>query len=127
MQWTKPAPELVEKFEAAMSAYPLAERRKMFGMPAAFLNGNMFAGLHEQRFVVRLSPDDLKMALETGGAAPFEPMPGRPMREYAVVPYSAVADPSELDRWLGLAFAYATSLKPKEKKPRAGRSGRAAR
>jgi TfoX/Sxy family transcriptional regulator of competence genes len=97
----------------------------MFGMPAAFLNGNMFAGLHEQRFIVRLSPDDLKEALENKGAAPFEPMPGRPMREYVVVPPSAVTVPADLDRWLGLAFGYATSLEPKAKKARASRTSRA--
>lgn len=123
MQWTKPSPELVEQFDRALSAYPLAERRQMFGMPAAFLNGNMFAGLHEERMVVRLTPDRLREAFETSGAAPFEPMPGRPMREYAVVPPSAVTDPAELDRWLGMSFEYAASLEPKTKKPPARRKG----
>lgn len=117
MQWKKPSPELVETFDRALSAYPLAERRQMFGMPAAFVNGNMFAGLHEERMVLRLAPDGLREALEVRGAAPFEPMPGRPMREYAVVPPSVVADPAELDRWLGMSFEYATSLEPKTKKP----------
>ena len=120
MEWTKPSKQLVETFDSAIGAYALAERRLMFGMPAAFLNGNMFAGLHGERMVLRL-PDGPRaelMASEGGGL--FEPMPGRPMREYAVVPPSVLADSAELSDWLGKAFAHAETLPAKAKKARSG-------
>lgn len=46
----------------------------------------------------------------------FEPMPGRPMREYVVVPVSIVQDREKLSRWVSKALERATSLKPKMKK-----------
>jgi hypothetical protein len=42
--WKKSPPALVERFEAIVPALSGAERRKMFGYPAAFVGGNMFAG-----------------------------------------------------------------------------------
>ncbi|MGH2382012.1 MAG: hypothetical protein ACRDG7_12440 [Candidatus Limnocylindria bacterium] len=44
--WRKPAPELVERFHAAVAGIEGLEVRKMFGFPAAFIGGNMTAGLH---------------------------------------------------------------------------------
>ena len=41
----KSPPELVERFAAVMDRYPDAERKKMFGYPAAFVGGNMATGL----------------------------------------------------------------------------------
>ena len=58
----------------------------MFGYPCAFVNGNMFAGLFQDRIFVRLSPDDRSGLDRTHGAIDFEPMPRRPMKAYAVVP-----------------------------------------
>ena len=118
MDFTKPSKELTERFDSAVAGYPGAERRLMFGMPAAFLNGNMFASLFGERMLLRL-PDDPRaelMAKEGGGS--FEPMPGRPMKEYALVPPAILADTGQLDAWLGKAFDYAQSMPAKEKKPR---------
>ena len=116
----KPSKELVATFDNAIGAYPLAERRLMFGMPAAFLNGNMFAGLHGERMVLRLADEPLAELTTKPGGGPFEPMPGRPMRGYALVPPSVLADPRQLDDWLGKAFVHAQTLPAKVKKSRAG-------
>lgn len=43
MAWKKPAPETIATFEAVLPGAP-AERRMMFGYPAAFVNGNVFMG-----------------------------------------------------------------------------------
>jgi TfoX/Sxy family transcriptional regulator of competence genes len=53
MAWKKSPPELVQRFEKVAASLG-TERRKMFGYPASFVHGNMFAGLHEDRFVLRL-------------------------------------------------------------------------
>jgi hypothetical protein len=104
VKWEKSSPELAAAFDAALPDDPRVVRRKMFGYPAAFVNGHMFAGTHEHRIVVRLPEPD---------AAPFEPKPGRPMREYVVVPPAMRADGSALGPWLARALAYAASLPPK--------------
>jgi hypothetical protein len=89
----------------------------MFGYPAAFVNGNMFAGLHQESVVVRLSEPERAEALSVG-ASLFEPMPGRPMREYVVVPPAEVEDGERLSGWLDLAFRFVAAMPVKEAKPR---------
>jgi TfoX/Sxy family transcriptional regulator of competence genes len=112
-----PAPEeLKNTFEKAMLSMPLAEKRKMFSYPCAFINGQMFAGLFRTDMFVRLSSEDRLQFLELEGAKVFEPMPGRPMREYVTVPELMLDNESELDAWLTRAFNYACSLPPKEPK-----------
>jgi hypothetical protein len=41
----------------------------------------MFAGLFEDDFIIRLPPEDRQALQADHGARPFEPMPGRAMRE----------------------------------------------
>jgi TfoX/Sxy family transcriptional regulator of competence genes len=80
------------------------------------VNGNMFTGLHQENMMLRLSEKDRAELLAVKGAAPFEPMPGRAMKEYVVVPQTMLKKPAELKQWLARSFAYASSLPPKAKK-----------
>jgi TfoX N-terminal domain len=57
----------------------------MFSYPCCFINGNMFTCLHESHWIVRLSEED-REALEAEGGKIFDPMGGRPMREYRILP-----------------------------------------
>jgi TfoX/Sxy family transcriptional regulator of competence genes len=113
--WRKSPPDLVERFEATISTVPGATVRKMFGYPAAFAaNGHMFTGKHEDRWVIRL-PAEARAELAAAGGTPFEPMPGRPMREYLVLPAAVVADPGALAPWLERSLAYTAALPAKTK------------
>jgi TfoX/Sxy family transcriptional regulator of competence genes len=118
MKWAAPSPALVERFERALRRYPEAQTRKMFGYPAAFVHGNMLAGLFEDSLMLRLSAGDLTRFWKECGAKSFEPMPGRVMREYAVVPRAIVESDAELAKWLGDAFRYVSALPEKAVKPR---------
>jgi len=109
--WKKSPPQLIERFGTALPSDERVERRSMFGYPCAFVNGNMFCGLHEDRLIVRLAEPERARLLEEPGARQFEPFPGRRMTEYVVVP-DPLANPS-LQRWLSRAFKYAASLPPK--------------
>jgi TfoX/Sxy family transcriptional regulator of competence genes len=122
----KPAPEdLVRLFyEEVARTVPEASVRKMFGYPAAFTGGNMFASLFEDSFVVRLDDSSRETLAKKPGARVFEPMPGRPMREYMVLPDSVLASSRSLRSWLLKAHAYASSLSPK-RSPVAATTGRA--
>jgi TfoX/Sxy family transcriptional regulator of competence genes len=118
MAWTKAPQPLVDLFDASLPADPRIERRKMFGYPAAFVHGNMFAGLFQDRLFARLSPGD-QVALEAvHGPLPFEPMPGRPMRGYARAPEPVLADGEATAAFIAQGFEHASSLPPKEKKPK---------
>jgi len=112
MTWRKAPQELVERFTDTLAGVPGAEVRKMFGYPAAFANGHMFTGLHQEHWVVRL-PEASRAELTAAGGTPFEPMPGRPMREYVVLPASLIDDPDGLQPWLDAALAHVVTLPPK--------------
>ena len=112
----RPAPEWIkELFAEALGDFPMAEQRKMFGYPCAFVNGQMFVGVFADRLMMRLSEEDRARFLKLPGAKQFEPMPGRPMKEYVEVP-KAITESAELKKWLKKSLAYAQSLPPKKKK-----------
>lgn len=119
MPWKRSPPELVATFHAVLPKDARVEPRKMFGFDCAFVNGQMFTGLFEDRMMVRLGDDERARLMALPGASAFEPMPGRPMREYATIPAALTAAPAKLRPWVERAFAYASALPPKRaKRPR---------
>ena len=86
--FTKTPPEVIAAFDAASPSRADVQRKPMFGYPALFLRGNMFAGTFGPKIVVRLGEAERAKAAR-GGATPFEPMPGRAMKEYVVLPAAA--------------------------------------
>ncbi|MBI3710874.1 MAG: TfoX/Sxy family protein [Proteobacteria bacterium] len=112
MKWRKSPPELIELFNAVMPGPP-AQGRKMFGYPAAFANGNLFMGLHQEDMLLRLPEAAREELLRMPGARIFEPMAGRKMREYVCVPAALLVDRKKLGAWVAKAFDYGKSIKPK--------------
>ena len=109
----KPAPQQwIDAFDAALPDE--TERRKMFGYPAAFVNGNMAAGLHQNDLVLKLDDKD-RAALMNAGGKPFVVM-GKTMGAFVVAPQDLQKKPAELKKWLSRSIAYASSLPPKAKK-----------
>jgi len=123
MKKWRPAPrEAVAAFETVTSNLPGAEPRKMFGYSCVFAKGNMFAGLHEVGMVLRLPDEQRAEFLQSSDAKLFEPMPGRVMREYVVVPKTLLNTPERLRAWVEKSLAYVESLPAKPKKT-SGRGG----
>jgi TfoX/Sxy family transcriptional regulator of competence genes len=121
MKKWKPAPrESVAAFEAATSGLSGAEPRKMFGYSCVFAKGNMFVGLHEAGMVLRLPEEQRTEFLQFKGAKQFEPMPGRVMREYVVVPKMLLNEPIELRAWVKKSLDYVLSLPTKAKREKGG-------
>ncbi|WP_293680281.1 TfoX/Sxy family protein [uncultured Phenylobacterium sp.] len=118
MAWEKSPPWLVELFAASLPERPGLERRRMFGYPVAFANGNMFAGLFGEVVFARLPPGERAGLEAEYGAVSFEPMPGRPMRAYVVIPESVLEDEALLARLLDQAYAFTAAMPPKVRKPR---------
>jgi len=121
MKWEKCSTELSDILAAAMVAFS-AQKRLMFGCPTYSVNGNMFTGVHQSDIFIRLAKGDRQSFLDSfDEAAPFEPVAGRIMKEYVVVP-PAVYDNHEIFRsWLVKAIKYAAALPPKLAKPRAAK------
>jgi hypothetical protein len=97
------------------------ERRPMFGCPCLFLHGNMVMGTCADRIFFRVPREGQAAML---AAHPllrqFEPMAGRPMRDYLdleAVPEvrTALAD------FLAQCWMISQSLPPKEKAAKKGR------
>ena len=121
MQWKKTSEGLVKFLDDKMAGRK-AERRKMFGYPCYFFNGNMFIGTFQEKIILRLGDEDRKIAMDAHKDMNyFEPMPGRKMGQYVVVPKEIREDPAIFDRLLELSVKYVSSLPPKKKKGK-GRS-----
>lgn len=118
----KSPPELVERFDAVATDFPAAARRLTFGYPCLYVGGNMVSGLFGPSWHVKLGPDERRELEAIPGAAPFEPMPGRPMTGFTLLPSSIVDDDEAVRRWVGRAIDYGTMLPAKvskAKKPKA--------
>ena len=86
----------------------------MFGCPCAFVNGNMFTGLHETRLIVRLPEAERARLIAQQEATPFTVM-GRTMREYVAIENALERTAAEIANTMNCAFNYARSLPAKKK------------
>ncbi|WP_108881199.1 TfoX/Sxy family protein [Anderseniella sp. Alg231-50] len=116
--WRKSPADLIDLFASVLPDAPNVEKRQMFGYPCAFVNGNMFTGLHQEALIVRLDEEHRKQLIDEAGAWQFEPIPGRPMREYVALPDAVLEDRGKLTEVITSAMEFAASLPPKVKKPR---------
>jgi TfoX/Sxy family transcriptional regulator of competence genes len=109
----KSPPDLIARFDAVAADFPRAERRMTFGYPCLYVGGNMISGLFGSRWHVKLGPDERHALESIPGAEPFEPMPGRPMTGFTLLPASIVDDDEAIRHWVRRAIAYGTTLPPK--------------
>jgi TfoX/Sxy family transcriptional regulator of competence genes len=124
VDWEKASPELSDLLAQAVEPFALVERRKMFGGLSLFMNGHMFAGIHGNKIVLKLGEDDRAKAQTEAGAMPFEPMPGRVMKEYVVVPEAVWKDPESLEQWLRRSIEFVGALAPKAPKTKRARAAK---
>lgn len=121
MAWSKPPQALIDLFSESLPDDPGVQRRKMFGMPCAFVNGVMFAGILQDSMFARLPPG-LAEAFERDYAAEIlEPIAGRPMKAFRVLPDDVVADEHRLAEVLTTAFRHTALLPPRVRKPGAAK------
>lgn len=126
MKMQKSPPELIEFFASVLPGPPVTGR-KMFGYPAGFVNGNLFMSLFADQMILRLPDDARTELLKKTGAKQFEPMKGRPMKEYVCVPKSMLKDRKELGSWIAKALEYGASLEPKSKTTNAAKPAKKAK
>jgi len=115
MKWVKAPEELKELLEGAMKSIE-CEKRPMFGYPAYFINKNMFIGLFQDQVFARLSDQHLAaLRKKYPSIANLEPMPGRPMKSYYVLPKALYAEARAFQKVILASAEYTRSLPPKQK------------
>jgi len=116
MAWKKANLEIAALLDEAVARFS-PEKKQMFGHPVQFINNNMFAGIFGDDVWIRLSDaDQEKIFALNDEVQTFEPLEGRKMREYVVLPESIHGNPEELDKWLQRSYHYVSSLPVKAKK-----------
>ena len=92
-------PKTVERFDRLAETFVArgATRSQMFGMPVLKAGDKVFAGTFGDAMTFKLGPDDLERARALTGVEAFEPMKGRPMKEWVLVPLA------HAKRWSDLA------------------------
>jgi TfoX/Sxy family transcriptional regulator of competence genes len=110
--WSRPPEALVTRFARATRRLTGVETRTLFGYPAVFAAGRMFAGLFRDRMILRLPDAERARFSLVYGARPFEPSRGRVLREYVEVPPEVLVDPRLLAASLVKARDYVAGLPP---------------
>ena len=122
----RPSTEAKAAFQALVPDDPAVATRPMFGNIAAFVNGNLFAGLFGEDLFVRLPDDEQELVIKRGGSE-FQPMPGRAMKGYVTVPPRWRQEPDSATVWITRALEWSRLLPAKEwsrRSPARGRSRR---
>jgi TfoX/Sxy family transcriptional regulator of competence genes len=116
MKIPRPDDDSQKFFHSVLPDDPSVTVRPMFGNEAAFVNGNMFMGLFGSGMFVRLSEEDRAEFLKRKNAALFEPMKGRPMKEYVMIPEEWRGSSEAVRPWVARSLKWAGKLPKKVKK-----------
>lgn len=108
----KPSDQAKAAFTKLVPGGPTVTLRPMFGNLAAFVNGNMFAGLFGGDLFVRL-PDDQGAKVRKQGGRDFAPMAGRPMKGYVTVPSTWQTKPEPAKEWIATALELTSRMPPR--------------
>ena len=118
MKFPKSDEETAELFRSLLPPEKSIVVRPMFGHIAAFVNGNMFAGTFGKEIFVKLSDEESSLLMKEKGAFHFEPMKGRPMKDYVVMPATLAGNKPTARRWVQKSFAWVSSMPSKKGKRR---------
>jgi TfoX/Sxy family transcriptional regulator of competence genes len=116
VKWEKMSEYTAKKLEALIEPF-VCQKKPMFGYDVYWVNGNMFTGVFQSSIFFRLSPQDQKEFLgKYKDSRRFEPMEGRLMKEYVVVPEPVLEDKDAVGEWMKRSFEYTKSLPEKKAK-----------
>ena len=103
-------------FRSTLPKDPRITVRPMFGNASAFVNGNMFYGLFGDDLFIRLPEKDGQEILTKGGVL-LEPMKGRPMKDYVLLPKVWWKQPETIRKWIAKSLDW-TAKMPEKKNPK---------
>jgi TfoX/Sxy family transcriptional regulator of competence genes len=91
------------------------EKRKMFGCPCAFVNGNMFFGVYQDQLFLRMNEENREALNQIIPIKSFSPM-GKVMKAYISIPREIINEQDKLLLLVKNALLNALVLPPKHKK-----------
>ena len=115
MAWKKSSAEAVERFVGALPTDAAGGRRKMFGYEACFVNGGFWAGMYQEEIVIKLPPEVKAQTAELSAAKQFDPMGGRPMKNWWIVPRPVSESPKKLSALLVKTYGPVSAAPPQKK------------
>jgi TfoX/Sxy family transcriptional regulator of competence genes len=105
--------DLADRIRIALQEVAGVTEKKMFGGHAFLVNGNMAAAASGQGgLLLRCDPDRTEELVGHAGVSRFE-MRGREMDGWLHVERDAASSDEELQRWVEVGVAYASSLPAK--------------
>ncbi len=116
MKIPRPDEDAKEFFKSILPKDRDVTIRPMFGNLSGFVNGNMFTGLLGNDLFLRLSGKDREELLKVKEASLFEPIKGRPMKEYVVIPSTWREQPALINAWVLRSLEWAKKLPEKKQK-----------
>ncbi len=116
MKIPRPDEDFKEFFKSILPEDPRVTVRPMFGNVSAFVNGNMFLGLYGNDLFLRLSDEDRRELLKKKGASLFEPMKGKPMKEYILIPRAWTNQQETVRSWVSRSLDWTSKLPLKKTK-----------
>jgi TfoX/Sxy family transcriptional regulator of competence genes len=99
---------LAERIRDGLADQPGTSEKMMFGGIAFMVHGNMAVGVSKSELMVRAG-EEADALLAERGARPFE-MSGKTMKGWLLIESSAIAEDSDLMRWLDIGVGIAESL-----------------
>ena len=118
MKMPRPSEQAKAAFTKLVPGDPAITLKPMFGNLAAFVNGNMFAGLFGDDLFVRL-PDSEAPPIMKAGGRPFEPVAGHAMSGYVMVADGWQKKPDAVRVHITRALTLTRAMPAKAKKPAA--------
>lgn len=116
MKIPRPDEDSKDFFRSVLPDDPRVTVRPMFGNISGFVNGNMFMGLFGNDLFVRVSDQDREELLKEKGASLLEPMKGKPMKEYVVIPQDWRKQRATVRAWVSKSLDWASKLPQKKNK-----------
>ena len=114
-KWIKPSQELLDKIEDLAGPFN-CDRRIMFGYPVFFIRGNMFTGVFANDVFIRLPQNETELIKEfSDKIICLEPVKGRVMKEYIVIPEEFLNDAKFIKKWFKISNLYVQSLPEKKR------------
>ena len=103
---------LAARMRDALDRKKGVEEKKMFGCVCFLLDGNVLAGVWNDRLIVRLGPGEGEAALREPHVRAFD-ITGRPMRNWVAVEPEGVEGDDQLTGWVERAATFVRTLPKK--------------
>jgi TfoX/Sxy family transcriptional regulator of competence genes len=105
---------LAVRIRTALGARPGLVEKKMFGGVGFMLHGNMAVGVQGDDLIVRIGVENNDSTLSRPFVRPFMVMPDKPMAGWILVAPEGIASDQDLQQWVELGYAYASTLPEKK-------------